>query len=165
MTYPKTLVVYYSRTGHTEAVAHEIARQTAADIDVIDAGAFADGGLWYLRAAWASWRDHKVSIAPTVHAPRNYDLVVIAGPIWVGRPCPPVRAYLRGHATELPAVAFVLTHGGGDVTPAFKKLESDAGKAPVAQVTCSDGERKSGAEAEKIARFVRALAPPSKTAA
>ncbi len=165
MTNPKTLVVYYSRTGHTEAVAHEIARQTAADIEPIDAGAFAKGGLWYFRAAWAAWRGRDVSIAPHVHAPRNYDLVVIAGPVWMGRPCPPVRAYLRDHAADLPAVAFALTHGGGDVTPVIKTLGAAAGKAPVAQLTCSEGERKSGAEAEKIARFVDTLAPPNKTAA
>jgi len=156
----KTLVVYYSRGGHTEAVAREIARQTGADIEVIDAGSFARGFLWFLRAGWASLSGRDVTIAPTQHDPRGFDLVVLATPVWMGRPAPPMRAYLRDHAAALPAIACVMTHGGGDASPAFDKFVSLAGKGPVARVTLSDVERKSGAEPAKILEFIAALIPP-----
>ena len=153
----KTLVVYYSRSGHTEAVAQEIARQTGAEIEAIDAGKFARGFLWYLRAGWASLNGRDVPIAPAKHDPRGFDQVVLACPVWVGRPAPPMLAYLRNHAAALPAIACVMTHGGGDASLAFDKLEALAGKAPIARVTLSDTEKRSGAEPAKIADFVAAL--------
>lgn len=157
MTHARTLVVYYSRTGHTDSVAHEIARQMNAEVEAIDAGSFATGAMWYLRAGWASIRARAVSIAPAKYRPQDFDLVILAAPVWVGRPSPPICSYLREHAKDLPSIAFVLTHGGGDATLALNKLESFAGKEPIAYITCSDGERKSGAEAGKIAGFVQAL--------
>lgn len=160
MTDQKTLVVYYSRLGHTEAVAREMARQTGAEIEAIDAGSFAHGFLWYLRAGWASLTGRDVTIAPAKHDPRAFDLVVLATPVWVGRPAPPMRAYLRDHAAALPAIACVLTHGGGDASMALDKLEALAGKAPVARVMLSDIEKRAGAEPAKIAAFVAALVPP-----
>jgi len=156
----KMLVVYYSRSGHTEAVAQEISRQTGAEIEAIDAGKFARGFLWYLRAGWASLNGRDVRIAPPKHDPRGFDLVVLACPVWVGRPAPPMRAYLKDHAAALPAIACVMTHGGGDASLAFDKFEALAGKAPVASVTLSDIEKRSGAEPAKIADFVTALIPP-----
>lgn len=156
----KTLVVYYSRLGHTEAVAREIAQQTGAKIEAIDAGAFAHGLLWYLRAGWASLTGREVSIAPAKHHPGDFDLVVLAAPVWVGRPAPPMRAYLRDHASELPSIACVMTHGGGDASTALDKFKALAGKAPVAHVTLSDIERRSGTETAKIAHFVGVVSPP-----
>ena len=156
----KTLVVYYSRSGHTKAVAQDIARQTGADIEAIDAGGFAQGFLSYLHAGWAALKSRDVSIAPAKHDVRGYDLVVLACPVWAGRPAPPMRAYLRDHAVELPAIACVLTHGGGDATRPLDKLEALAGKAPIARVTLSDVEKRSGAEPAKIADFIAELRPP-----
>ncbi len=152
----KTLVVYYSRTGHTEAAARDIARQTEAEIEAIDAGSFAHGFLWYLRAGWASVR-REVSIAAAKHDPRKFKRVVLAGPVWAGRPAPPMRAYLRNHEGKLPEIAFVLTHGGGDISRAFDILQELAGKAPVAQVSLSEAERKDGREQSKIDDFVASL--------
>ena len=160
MTDRKTLVVYYSRGGHTESVAQEIARQVGADIEVIDAGSFARGFLWFLRAGWASLTGRDVKITPAKRDPSDFDLVVLATPVWVGQPSPPMRAYLRDYAAAMPAIACVLTHGGGDTSPALRKFEALAGKAPVARVTLSDIERKSGAEPAKILDFVAALVPP-----
>ena len=155
----KTLVVYYSRQGHTKDVAWEIARRIGAQIEVIDAGNFAHGFLWYLRAGWASLTGRDATIAKAEHDPRDFDLVVLATPVWVGRPAPPMRSYLREHGAALPAVACALTHGGGDASMALDKLEALAGKVPIARVMLSDIEKRSGAEPAKIVDFVAALAP------
>lgn len=155
----KTLIVYYSRTGHAEAVVRDVARLTGADVEALDAGSFTRGSFWFLRAMWAAIVGGEPAIATPKHDPRDYDLVVLATPVWVGRPSPPMRVYLRDHAAELPAVAFVLTHGGGDASLTFEKLEALAGKAPVARVMVSEGERASGAAIDKISRFAALISP------
>ena len=115
----KTLVVYYSRTGHTEHLAQEIARRCHADLDRIRDPDGADrGGLWgYLRSAWQAACGATPAIRPTTRDPGGYDLVVIGTPVWNWHLAAPVRSYARRHAGRFRRVALFCTEAGsGDST-------------------------------------------------
>lgn len=108
----KTLIVYYSRTGHTAKVAQLLATALEADAAEIQCNRYRPGWFSYLRAGYDSVK----GIMPPIDVPHvqflNYDLIILAAPIWTSYPALPLRAFLA-LGTDLPArVALLLTYGG-----------------------------------------------------
>ncbi len=114
---PKILVVCYSRDGATEIVARRIAEALEADLDVIGEPTARAGVLGYLRSAIEAVA-RGVPTITTRKNPRDYDLVVVGTPVWVGTMSSPVRSYLLAHAGEFRNAAFFAVMGGrgGDET-------------------------------------------------
>ena len=164
----RTLVVYYSRSGHTRAVAEEIARSFGgAEVEEIRDTVDRAG----LRGYWRSFRDAMRKRTTTlVNSGRNvgdYDLVVVGGPVWVGAPSSPVRTWLIAHAGELHAVAFFLTHGGSARDEVLAALAVISGRSPVAELSVRVREVGSADAGARIAAFADAVrrAIPSATLA
>ncbi len=88
------LVVYFSRSGHTENMAFEIARRFDADIISIKADAYSlTLGGWNNAAKDA--RGHSVTpIRPETVDLSNYRLIILGSPIWLFRPAPPLWAFV-----------------------------------------------------------------------
>jgi len=84
------VVVYYSRSGHTENMAREIARFFSADVVRITTDAYPQD--------WSGWRrassDASERVLPEIdHEPvdlSRYRLIFIGSPIWWYRPSPPL---------------------------------------------------------------------------
>ncbi len=84
------LVIYYSRSGNTEAMAREIARKFQADIVRIESEKYS--------LDYKGWRhanrdaDEKVlaKIEPETVDMAKYNLVFLGAPIWWFRPAPPL---------------------------------------------------------------------------
>jgi flavodoxin len=92
------LVVYYSRSGNTEAMAREIARKFDADIVKIKAERYT--------LDYQGWRnanndaDDKVTtteIKPDIVDMSKYRLVFLGSPIWWYRPAPPLWAFVENN--------------------------------------------------------------------
>jgi len=90
------LVVYYSRSGNTEAMAREIARKFDADIVKIKAERYT--------LDYQGWRnanndaDDKVTtteIKPDTVDMSKYRLVFLGSPIWWYRPAPPLWTFIE----------------------------------------------------------------------
>ena len=89
------LVVYYSRSGNTEAMAREIARKFEADIVRIESEKYT--------LDYKGWRhanrdaDEKVlaKIEPETVDMEKYRLVFLGAPIWWFRPAPPLWTFVR----------------------------------------------------------------------
>lgn len=125
----RTLIVYYSRTGHTKKVALELAALLAADVAEIYCPRYRKGGLRYLLAGYDSVRGRlpHVDIPPELNA--GYDLVVVGSPIWTSHPSLPIRALLSANP-DLPArVALLLVHG--DHSPPERAIEEVGALLPV----------------------------------
>ena len=74
----RTLVVYYSLTGHTKGIAEWIARECNADIDQIK-DAKSRSGAWAIIATGAEALFKRPAlIQPAKKDPAQYDLVIIA---------------------------------------------------------------------------------------
>ena len=88
------LVVYYSRSGNTEAMAKEIARKFEADLVRIESEKYS--------LDYKGWRhanrdaDEKVlaEIEPKTIDMEKYRLVFLGAPIWWFRPAPPLWTFV-----------------------------------------------------------------------
>lgn len=153
----RTLVIYYSLSGTTRAVAETIAHDLAADIEEIRCPRYRKSFMSFLKAGYESWANKLPPIDPLQHTPADYDLVIIGGPIWVWHAATPVRSFLQMHTGALTNVAFFLTHGGSPPGGVFREMEALAGKAPKATIAVRmvDVERRTFTPA--VAEFVATL--------
>lgn len=149
----KALVVYYSLSGNTRTVATALAADLGADIEELRCSRYSSGFRGYFQACYDSWKGNLPPIEALVHAPSQYDLVVIAGPIWMFHPATPVRAYLKLERSRLPRVAFVLTHGGSAEERSLREMEEIAGKAPLATIVVREMDVKAQRFASALSSF------------
>lgn len=155
----KTLIVYYSRSGHTRQLAKEIAARCSADVDQIRDAGNGRRGLWgYLRSSWQALTGAAPAIREAGKNPADYELVVIGTPIWNWGLAAPVRSYARAHAEQFRQVAFFCTEGGSGDRRAFDELQRICGKPPRVTLAVTDDELDVGGHAQPLRRFIARLA-------
>jgi menaquinone-dependent protoporphyrinogen IX oxidase len=138
------LVVYYSRTGHTEAIACGLARACDADLESIqEVSALRRRGLFgYLRSGYEGTFRREVPIRAPHHDPRAYDVVLIGSPTWNSALCSPVRAYLGRYVGALPDVGFFATCEGRGADQVVQQMTEIVGKQPLATLTLRNCDLK-----------------------
>jgi hypothetical protein len=154
----KTLIVFYSRTGCTRAVAGKLAPLLGADLEDLRETADRSGALGYLRAGRDAAQGRPAELLPGVRRADGYDLVVVGTPVWAFTMCPAVRAWLMREAAGLRAVAFLCTQGGSGAERAMRHMAELAGREPVASLVLRDRDIRAGACEEAIAGFAAACA-------
>jgi hypothetical protein len=108
-----TLVLYYSLSGTTRGVAHDVAQALDADQAAIRCPRYRAGAFGYALAGFDSLRGHlpAITLEPAVSL-GDYDRVVLGAPIWTSYLATPVRAALQ----KLPGwprhVSLFVTAGG-----------------------------------------------------
>jgi Flavodoxin len=157
----KALVVYYSLSGNTRTVAKVLARDLAADTEELHCPRYASGVWGYMRAGYDSWKGNLPPIEKLTHTPLQYELVVVAGPIWAFHPATPVRTFLKPERTRLPRVAFLLTHGGSAGERCLREMEEIAGQAPIATSIVRQQDVKGRTFACALASFETKLQKPT----
>lgn len=85
----KVLVVYFSRSGNTELMAMEIAKQYQASLVRLEAEDYHIGFRGWLNAMKDSQSQQAV-ITPEEVGLSRYDIVFVGSPIWWYSPAPPV---------------------------------------------------------------------------
>jgi menaquinone-dependent protoporphyrinogen IX oxidase len=150
----KTLVVFYSRTGHTREIGHRIAAALYADIEEIADRANRGGIFGYLRSGRDAWLRRRARLAPLVHDPAAYDLVVVGTPVWNMSLSSPVRTFLQDHKRALHQVAFFCTMNGIGSDRAFAQMEEQGGRRPIATLAVRAHERASPELPGRIRTFV-----------
>jgi len=151
----KTLIVYYSRTGHTKEIAEAIAADLGADIVRIEDDADRVGALGYLRSGLDALLGRSGSIRPTATDPADYDLVIVGSPVWSGRLSTPVRTYIADNKTALKHIAFFCTEGAYGGPRVFKTMQDLSGRHPVATLEVTGANLKSGDYVGKVDTFTR----------
>ncbi len=91
---PRVLVITYSETGNTKAVAEIIIKRFGADSIFVKAPQYADETRSASGDAWDEVKTAKIS--PETVDMSNYDLVFLGSPIWWYRPAVPLWAFV-GH--------------------------------------------------------------------
>jgi flavodoxin len=157
----RTLVVYYSLTGHTRHVAERIADRCNADTEEIKDLNSRTGAWAMLSSGREALLRRPASIQPTRIDPGRYDLVVLGTPIWAWTMSSPMRAYIIQHAARLNRVAFFCTEGGIGGERAFAHMSALVGARPVATLEVTESDLKTGAEEDKLQRFIAAIAGTS----
>ena len=91
----KTLVIYYTRTGNAKFTAETIAAELGADIEEVIDLKNRQGRLAFLSAGRDAMGGKETEIAKTKRTTTDYDLIIIAQPVWAGSPTPAIRTYLN----------------------------------------------------------------------
>ncbi len=151
----KTLVLYYSQTGATKAVAEELQRQLGADIANIEAVKPYDADYTATVQRWRQEREAgvKVAIQPLSVNLDQYDTVFLGFPIWGGTYASPMATFLADHSLAGKTIVTFATFGSGGIDSAT----ADVAKAqPDATVIKGYGVRNARIEkvANEITRFL-----------
>lgn len=128
------LVVYFSRTGHTDALAQQIAQGCHADVERIEYRDDHQGLLGHARAVMAGLLGGNSFIERGLRDPGRYSLVIVGTPVWFGSVPGPVQAWLRRHHSALVNVAVFCTSGSLGSTKVLDNLEGLSGRRACARL-------------------------------
>lgn len=134
MDRPKVLLVFYSRSGHTRAVAHALSDALSCDVEEIIDETDRRGLRGYLRCAVDAVFHRKASVLPLKVDPTDYDLVIVGTPVWNASVSAPVRTFLEVYSGRLRRVAFFLSYGGSGKGRVFRQMERLAGTKPLTKL-------------------------------
>lgn len=116
----KTLVLYYSQTGATKAVADELHKQLGCDIDSIVAVNPYDGDYGQTIERWRQEKNDsaKVEIKPLNVNLDEYDTIFLGFPIWGGTYALPMESFLTDNKLNGKNVVTFATFGSGGIEKA-----------------------------------------------
>ena len=139
-TAPKYLVLYYSQTSNTKAVAEEIASALGADIEEIIAEVPYDGDFRETIDRCQKEREEGVipAVKPlNVHV-ADYDVIFLGYPVWFGTYAPPVASWLNDVDLSGKKIVPFCTFGSGGLDSSVRDL---AAKQPGAEILAGYGVR------------------------
>lgn len=131
---PKALVLYYSQTGTTKAVAEAIAQQTGADIASFDITEPYTGDFneTIARCLEEQGEGYKPVLAELGVKLAEYDVIYLGYPIWFGTYAPPVKALLESEDFAGKTIVPFCTFGSGGLTESTAHLRAALPGATVA---------------------------------
>lgn len=150
----KTLIVYYSRTGHNQQMAFTLHEQMQGDLDQIVDRKNREGMFGCVMAAmFKAKTDITFSKDPAA-----YDQVVVVTPLWGGNLPPATRTYLAQNKGKLNEFAFLSVCGLGEENKnALKDVATTANQRPVATLLIKETEVDNVLSKQKYATFVDQL--------
>ena len=111
----KTLIVYYSYTGNTRAVAETIRPVTGADMLrlVPNHEKKMTGFMKYLWGGKQVLMNRTPELEPFKIDPGQYDLIFLGSPVWAFTFAPAMRSFLEQTAIRDKKIALFCCHAGG----------------------------------------------------
>lgn len=138
----KVLVVYYSKTGHTQKIAQDIAKQIDADLEEIFDQKKRTGLLGFILGGRDALTKKETRISEIKKNPAEYDLVILGSPIWAGNITPAIRTYINQYGDFIGSTAFFFSSGGKTPEQVFEKKLSFLKEKPIAVTGLSLSEIK-----------------------
>lgn len=152
---PKVLVLYYSQTGNTKAVAQEIATRLGADIEAIEATEPYDGDFQATIERCMKEREEGVlpAIQPFKADIAQYDVIFIGYPVWFGTYAPPVTTFLGQVDLSGKKIVPFCTFGSGGLESSVADLKA---AQPNAEILPGYGVRAARMEAmpQEVEQFL-----------
>ena len=137
---PKILVLYYSQTGNTKAVAEQLQTRLGADIEAIVPVVPYDGDFKATIDRSINEREEGSypEIQPLASNLKDYDIVFLGYPVWFGTFAPPVSAMLASVDLSGKKIVPFCTFGSGGLDSSINDLKT---KAPGAEILPGYGVR------------------------
>jgi len=154
---PKMLVLYYSQTGNTKAVAEEIANKLGADIEEITMVDPYDPD--FQATIDRCMKEREQDILPTINPVKadlaNYNVIFLGYPVWFGTYAPPVITFLKDADLSGKKIVPFCTFGSGGLESSVKDLVA---AEPDAEVLPGYGVRAARLEAmpKEVDNFLKA---------
>ena len=153
----KVLVLYYSQTGNTKAVAEQIATRLGADIEEIVMVNPYDPDFQATIQRCMQEREEGVipEIQPVAANVADYDVIFLGYPVWFGTYAPPVTKWLEGVDLSGKKVVPFCTFGSGGLESSVKDLTA---AQPNAEILPGYGVRAARLEAmpKEVEQFLKA---------
>ena len=153
----KILVLYYSQTSNTKAVAEEIATRLGADLEAIVPVNPYDGDFQATvdRCMQDRLQGVVTEIQPLKADVSQYDVIFIGYPIWFGTYAPPVATFLSQVDLSGKKVVPFCTFGSGGLESSVKDLEE---QQPNAEILPGYGVRAARMDAmpQEVDQFLKA---------
>lgn len=132
-TKQKVLVLYYSQTGTTQAVAEELQKQLGADIERIEAATPYDGDFQATveRGGEELRNGEGPELKPIQANLEDYDVIFIGYPIWFGTYAMPIATLVKEHDFEGKTVVPFCTFGSGGLNTSTEALKKALPKADI----------------------------------
>ena len=153
---PKMLVLYYSQTGNTKAVAEAIANKLGADIEEITMVNPYDPD--FQATIDRCKKDQEQGILPEIQPVKadiaNYDVIFLGFPVWFGTYAPPVTTFLNSADFSGKKIVPFCTFGSGGLESSVKDL---AVAEPGAEILPGYGVRAARLEAmpQEVDNFLK----------
>lgn len=162
------LIVYYSETGQTRALAETLAAALNAPVERLEAPGLPGGRWGFLVRVWQSLRRVPARITEPASDPAGYSLVVVGSPVWAGRIASPTRAWLRRFGKRVQTGAAFVSYAQSGARDALAEMDRLMPGRVCARLSVSDEDRAQGRDRSKIGEFaaalMRAAAGPAATA-
>ena len=98
----KTIVVYYSKKGSNKYLAEKISKSLSCEIEEIRPR---------LNIFLLFLMNSHLGIRPLKHNIKEYDRVILCGPIWMGKIIPPLRSFINTYFHQINTLIFVTCCG------------------------------------------------------
>lgn len=132
---PKYLILYYSQTGVTKAVAEEIQKKTGADIESIELEEPYDGD--YKQTVERGLKEMESGVTPKVKPIKanldDYDVIFLGYPIWYGTYALPVAGLVKDYDFAGKKIVPFCTFGSGGLESSAVNLKEALPKAEIAE--------------------------------
>jgi flavodoxin len=154
----KSLVVYYSRTGLTKKIAALISHELNADMDEIIDKKKRSGPVGYMTGGRDAMKGVLTGIT-YARNPKDYDMIIIGGPVWAWTVTPAVRTYLdqNSDALKVKKVAFFATQGSSGSDKKFAVMEGMLKVKPISTLTVNGKDFRTGIHVQKTDSFIEEL--------
>lgn len=152
---PKVLVLYYSQTDATKAVAEQIQARLGADIERIEAVEPYDGDFMQTveRCKQEMESGNSPAIKPLMSNLDEYDIIFLGYPVWCGTCAQPVATLLKENDFKGKKVVTFCTYGSGGLQSSTTDVQS---ALPLAEVVEGYGVRNArlASVSEELDRFL-----------
>ena len=154
----KILIAFYSKTGRTQMVANDLAKNLKSDIDEIVDLKNRDGIWGWIKAGYDGFKG-KLTEIKAQKDPNNYDLVLIGTPIWGCNMVPAVRTYVTKYKKDLKKVIVFTTSGSTKPETTVAQLETILDGNKVLEFEAWDDADLNNKKKyqEKLERFLKRL--------
>ena len=106
---PKTLIIYYSRTGKTKLISETLNKYTNADILQIQDPKDRSGSWGYITSATEAFRHKHAPIKPEQPDIAPYSHIIIASPVWSWNLSAPVHTLFEKNSFEGKKLVLITT--------------------------------------------------------
>jgi len=152
----KQLVLYYSQTGATKAVAETIQKMLDADVEAIElenpyTGSYVET---VQRAGQERQSGNMPKLKPLKSDLSKYETIYLGFPIWYGTYALPIASLVKEYDFEGKKIVTFCTFGSGGLEPAMADLKNALPKAEIAEHGFGIRNARIAATEKELNRFL-----------
>ena len=151
----KALIVYYSQSGNVKWASEALGKELDATLlPLIPKKEYPNKGFRkFFVGGGAALLKKKPALKPYEANLSEYDLIVLADPVWNARVAPPILTFLKENDLKGKKVALMLSSGSGNAEKAFKELKKILKENPIAELSLKNPLQSQEESKKQIAEF------------